>query len=316
MSPRAFLAALAAAAAALSSAANAAPTTAATPATPATSAVPTEPQAQAKHFLWEVQSMTNRLWLFGTIHAGKAEWTPLPDVIERALAESQVLVVEADVTNVDAMAKSTTTMTYAPPDELVAHVFPGDYVRFKALLEKQGIPEQAVKRMKPFPAASLLMFSEWGHQGYQPHYGIDSYLIRKSRALGKTIVEIEGIEAQAKLVDSLTDDEERAAFAGTITAVESGLTGEQIEGMVKAWQSGDTFLLLEVARRYNEKIPGARDLEEKFVWSRHEAMIKKIEDWLNKSDRRHFVAVGALHLTGPRGLVELLRKKGYLVRQR
>ena len=86
--------------------------------------------------------------------------------------------------------------------------------------------------------------------------------------------------------------------------------------MIKAWQSGDAFLMLEVARRYNEKIPGARAIEEKFIWSRHEEMTKKVEGWLNRSDKRHFVAVGALHLAGPRGLVELLKKKGYLVKQR
>jgi uncharacterized protein len=269
-----------------------------------------------KHFLWEVQSMTNRLWLYGTIHAGKAEWFPLPEPVERALAESQVLVVEADVTDLEAMAKTTGSLSYPPPDELSKHVPAGDYERFKAQLEKQGIPERAVKRLKPFPASSLLMFSEWGRQGFQPTHGIDSYLLRKAKAAKKAIVELEGVEAQAQLIDSLTEDEQRAAFAGTVAALESGLTGEQIDGMVKAWQSGDAFLLLEVARRYNEKTPGARELEEKFIWSRHDAMVKKIEEFLNKSDRRHFVAVGSLHLAGPRGLVELLRKKGYLVRQR
>ena len=272
--------------------------------------------AGAENFLWEVRSMTGRLWLFGTIHAGKAEWFPLPDAVEQALAESQVLVVEADVTNVEAMAKTTGSMSYTPPDDLTKHVPPGDYERFKAQLDKQGIPENAVKRLKPFPAASLLMFSEWARLGYQPTYGIDSYLLRKAKAAKKAIVELEGIEAQSQLIDSLTDEEQRAAFAGTVTALETGLTGEQIDGMVKAWQSGDAFLLLEVARRYNEKIPGARAIEEKFIWARHEAMMAKVEGFLNKSDRRHFVAVGSLHLAGPRGLVELLRKKGYLVRQR
>jgi uncharacterized protein YbaP (TraB family) len=260
--------------------------------------------------------MTNRLWLYGTIHAGKAEWFPLPDAVEGALAEAQVLVVEADVTDVEAMAKTAGSLSYEPPDELSRHVPPADYARFKAQLEKHGIPEQAVKRLKPFPAASLLLFSEWARQGFQPAYGIDSYLIRKAKAAGKPVVELEGVEAQARLIDSLTEEEQRAAFAGTLAALEDGLTGEQIDGMVKAWQSGDAFLMLEVSRRYNEKIPGAGELEEKFVWSRHDAMVKKVEEWLNKSDRRHFVAVGSLHLTGPRGLVELLRKKGYLVRQR
>jgi len=273
-------------------------------------------ESEGKHFLWEVRSMTNRLWLYGTIHAGKAEWFPLPDAVEGALAEAQVLVVEADVTDVEAMAKTAGSLSYEPPDELSRHVPPADYARFKAQLEKHGIPEQAVKRLKPFPAASLLLFSEWARQGFQPAYGIDSYLIRKAKAAGKPVVELEGVEAQARLIDSLTEEEQRAAFAGTLAALEDGLTGEQIDGMVKAWQSGDAFLMLEVSRRYNEKIPGAGELEEKFVWSRHDAMVKKVEEWLNKSDRRHFVAVGSLHLTGPRGLVELLRKKGYLVRQR
>jgi uncharacterized protein YbaP (TraB family) len=44
-------------------------------------------------------------------------------------------------------------------------------------------------------------------------------------------------------------------------------------------------------------------------------MVAKIAAWLDGPDRRRFVAVGALHLCGPRGLVELLRGRGYAVRQ-
>ena len=44
-------------------------------------------------------------------------------------------------------------------------------------------------------------------------------------------------------------------------------------------------------------------------------MAKKIEDWLLAGRERVFVAVGALHLAGPRGLVEILKGRGYTVRQ-
>ena len=273
-------------------------------------------QSQTRHFLWEVQSMTNKVYLFGTIHAGKREWLPLPDVVEKAFTDSQVLAVEADVTNVDAMSKTTAAMTYAAPDELSKHVPPADYARFTALLEKHRVPETVVRHMKPFAASSVLLFAEWERIGLSPGFGIDAYLINRAKGMGKPVVELEGVEAQAVLTDSLTEEEQRAAFIGTLDAIESGLTGDQMDGMIKAWQSGDAFLMLEVARRYNEKIPGARAIEEKFIWSRHEDMMKKIEGWLNRTDKRHFVAVGALHLTGPRGLVELLKKKGYLVKQR
>src|SRR5207253_7690951 len=115
-------------------------------------------------------------------------------------------------------------------------------------------------------------------------------------------------------MESLTDAENRTIFGGTLTALESGLTQEQITGIVNAWQSGDPDLVLEIARKYNTDVPGAREFEEKFIWSRHDEMVKKIEGYMSTRDR-HFVAVGALHLAGPRGLVELLRKRGYLVTQ-
>ena len=40
-----------------------------------------------------------------------------------------------------------------------------------------------------------------------------------------------------------------------------------------------------------------------------------IEAYLFSGRDRVFVAVGALHLAGPRGLVEILRSRGHTVRQ-
>jgi uncharacterized protein YbaP (TraB family) len=273
-------------------------------------------QARAEHFLWEVRSMTNTVYLYGTIHAGKKEWFPLPEVVEQAFADSKVLAVEADVTNIEAMGKSISAMAYAPPDELSKHVPPEDYERFKVQIARMGITEASTRRMKPFAAASILMFTEWERAGYSPQFGIDAYLISKAKAMRKRVVELEGVEAQSALMDSLTEEEHRVSFAGMLKAVEEGVIESQLDGMVKAWQSGDAFLMLELSRRYNEKIPGAREMEEKFIWSRHDAMLAKVEGYLNKSIEKHFVAVGSLHLAGKRGLVELLKAKGYVVKQK
>jgi uncharacterized protein YbaP (TraB family) len=273
-------------------------------------------QVRAEHFLWEVRSMTNSAYIYGTIHAGKKEWFPLPEVVEQAFAESRVLAVEADVTDLDAMAKSLSAMEYVPPDELSKHVPPADFERFKAQVARLGMAESITRRVKPFPAASMIMFAEWERAGYSPQFGIDAYLISKAKAMKKRVVELEGVEAQSAIMDSLTEQEHQRAFAGMLKALEEGIIDDQLDGMAKAWQSGDAFLMLELSRRYNEKIPGAREMEEKFIWSRHEAMLAKIEGYLNKSIEKHFIAVGSLHLTGKRGLVELLKAKGYMVKQK
>jgi len=270
--------------------------------------------AGGKHYLWEVKSLTNRVYLYGTVHAGKASWYPLPGPVEDALAESKVLVVEADITDIAAMSSSAGSMIYTPPDSLDKHVKPEDFARFRKLLAKYSVPETNVVQMKPFMAVSLLVFQEWGRLGYQPQYGIDIHLINKAKAAKKKIAEIEGMAVQLMLMDSLTEEENRTLFGGTLTALESGLSAEQITGMVNAWQAGSPDLVLEIARKYNTDVAGAKEFEEKFIWSRHEEMVKKIEGYLTSRDR-HFIAVGALHLAGERGLLEMLKKRGYLVKQ-
>jgi uncharacterized protein YbaP (TraB family) len=272
--------------------------------------------AAAVSYLWEVTSLTNRAYLFGTVHAGKADWYPLPPAVEDAFDDSRVLVVEADITDEEAMTRTSSAMKYRWPANLTTNVPADEYVRFRRLLARYAIPEDQVIQLKPFMAVSLLVFSEWSRLGFVPNYGVDLYLITKAKAEKKQIVEIEGVDTQIRLMDSLTNKENLMLFKGTLDALESGLTDEQVKGLVAAWQAGDPDAILEVARRYNEKIPGAREFENRFIWARHGAMIDKIEGYLNQSKERHFIAVGALHLAGPDGLVERLRRKGFIVRQR
>lgn len=271
--------------------------------------------AAAASYLWEVSSLTNRVYLFGTVHAGKKDWYPLDEAVEKALVDSSVLAVEADVLDTAKLEKSARAGVYVAPDTLKNHVGAADYERFLKLLPRYGVPEASVAQLKPFMAVSLLVFQEWARAGFLPQVGVDIYLLRKARAELKPVVEIEGIDVQTELIDSLTDAENRLIFGGTLTALESGLTIEQIQAMVSAWKAGDAARMLEVAQKYNAQVAGAREFEEKFVWARHEPMLRKIEGYL-ASREPHFIAVGALHLSGPRGLVELLRKRGYVVKQK
>lgn len=270
--------------------------------------------AAAQNLLWEVTSLSNRVWLFGTVHAGRADWYPLPRTVEDAFESAPALFVEADITDAAAMAKSAAATVYTPPDALRQHVPAGDYARLLKLLPRYGLTEAEVARMKPFMAASLLVFQEWARQGYPPRYAVDAYLLERAKAEHKRVVELEGVDAQIRLMDTLTDREDETYFHSTVGALESGLTAGLIRGIVRAWQVGDPQVLLDASRRYNERVPGAAALEERFVWSRNPHWLEAIETLLDRSNEPAFVAVGALHLVGPRGLVEQLRAHGYTVR--
>ncbi len=277
----------------------------------------TQPAATppARNFLWEVTSLTNRIYLYGTIHAGKASFYPLPPAVQGAFADAQVLAVEADITDEESMRRNAGTMTYAPPDTLAKHVPEKTYERFRHILDRFGVPEAQMAPIKPFYAGSLLAMLQWGRMGYLPEQGVDLHLIKLAKSKGKRVVELEGADAQSELMDSISESDAVQSFEGAVETVENGQVRDLVTGMMNAWQSGDPALLLDVVHGYNKAIPGAEALEEKFIWSRHPAMLRKIQSWLDTGNERVFVAVGALHLAGPRGLVAELKKRGYTVRQ-
>jgi len=278
-------------------------------------ATPASPPAASREFIWEVSSLTNKVYLYGTVHAGKPAFYPLPDSVEKAFADSRVLAVEADITDAEAMRKGSSSMVYAPPDGLSKHLPAPLKERLERQLQRFDMPAAQVEPVKPFFVASLLVFNEWFRQGYLPQYGVDMHLINRAKQAKMSLVELEGAQAQSDLMAGLSEKEGLQALEGAVTALENGLTRDQITGVVNAWQAGDPALLLEVTRAYNDTVPGARELEDKFIWSRHEAMANKIEGFLLSGRDRVFVAVGALHLAGPRGLVEILRSRGHTVRQ-
>ena len=85
------------------------------PAAAQTAAVLPSPQAASREFLWEVSSLTNKVYLYGTVHAGKESFYPLPEPVRKAFADAKVLAVEADITDVEAMAKGASSMGFARP---------------------------------------------------------------------------------------------------------------------------------------------------------------------------------------------------------
>jgi uncharacterized protein YbaP (TraB family) len=87
------------------------------------------------------------------------------------------------------------------------------------------------------------------------------------------------------------------------------------ETMIVLYQRGDTGLFWPLFRA---AMPGEQDdpaayaaFEETMITSRNKVMVDHAGPILAKGNA--FMAVGALHLPGPQGLVEDFRKAGYTV---
>jgi hypothetical protein len=278
-------------------------------------AVKTVPLAAKKRaFMWRVGSQENQVYLFGTIHVGKKDFYPLPSVVEDALGSAAKVVVEADITKTEGNEDLDKMMFYASPDSLEKNIPKPLMERLKTQLTKMKLPPEGAKTMKPWMVGGFLSVNEFVRLGYDMSYGVDAYLIEAAKKRDKPVLELESQRAQITLLNAMSKAQQEAFLENAIQSLESGSSEKQIKNIVNAWLTGDAQKLEEINTQMSKQNKLAAELDQVLLYNRHDAMVQKIEAYL-KSGEPHFVAVGSLHLVGPRGLVALLRNRGHKVEQ-
>lgn len=266
--------------------------------------------------LWEVTSPSTTVYLLGTIHVGSRSMYPLPPVIEKAYARAQVIALEADPADPAGMLTAMGTVMYQPPETLENNVPPALFRDVRDALAANGLPFELAQGMKPYMVSMTLTMMEVGRLGLDASLGIDMHLATRARSDGKRIVELESMAMQLAMLDAMPKATQVAMLESTIKGMKSGTLRRDLEAMVDAWRSGDATRLDEAALRDLKTMPGrtGSDLKEALFDRRNRAMTDKIVQMLARQEIV-MVGVGAGHLTGGSGIVELLRARGFNVRR-
>jgi len=266
--------------------------------------------------LWEVRSDRGTVFLLGTIHVGNAGLYPLPPAVEEAYRASRRLAVEADVSNADAAAAARNAI-YAPPDALDRHLPATLYGDVTEVARDLGVPLDLARRMKPPMLAMALTLIEVSRIGMEPRFGIDLHFSQRARADGKEIVELESVAQQVALLDALPADTQVAMLDQTLRGIRSGSLARDMDALIDAWKRGDAERIDEIATQDLRAMPAASAdaLQRALYDDRNRAMAEKVAALLTRPEVT-LVAVGAGHMTGPAGLVALLKARGFSVRRR
>ncbi len=274
---------------------------------------PPDASAQdGKAFFWTVPSERGTVYLLGSIHLLKKEHYPLNPKIESAFEKCNFLVVEADIQgqkNVNQQAILANAF-YSPPDNIAKHVSAETYALLQTEANKLGLPMEIINVQKPWFLSMALEAMELMKLGYDPNQGVDNYFL--SRARGKTILELENVDEQLGLLSNLSDPEQQLLLLLTLKDLQN--VAQEIGPLVRSWQTGDTQKMESIIAKTPRDDPRLKPIYEKLLTDRNLKMLSKIEGYL-KERGAYFVVVGAGHLIGSRGIVGLLREKGYRVEQ-
>jgi uncharacterized protein YbaP (TraB family) len=268
-----------------------------------------------KSFLWKVESEgKGNGYLLGSIHLLKKEHYPLRQAIEDAFGESDTLLVEADISGSKGMQEGMKLLKkgmYQDEQTLKDNISEKSYRLAEEKLKTMGMDISAFSKYKPWMVAFTVLTVQLMKLGFDARYGVDKYFLDKA-AGKKEILELEGLGFQLKMIESFSKEEMEKFMLSSI--LEADQLGKEMDRMVNAWIKGDVESLGKMFTEGVDNFPELQSFYEKLNDQRNVGMTEKIAKFLQQG-KKCFAVVGAAHMIGEKGIVKLLRDKGYTVTQ-
>jgi uncharacterized protein YbaP (TraB family) len=265
-------------------------------------------RAKDRGLLWRITKDGRSSHLYGTIHVGTLDWAFPGPKVRAALMDAEAVAFELDPLDPAIQTGLRSAGASAP-----ARLPSAQAAQLGRLIERACLPEQALAAMHPMLQAMTVMLVEASRDGLQVAYGQELVLAGFSRSRKLRTVSLETPERQlAALIPKDAALAERY-LASTLEQIDSGQGRRVLARLAAAWERGD----LDEIADYERWCGCVKSTDDKTMMAalndeRNPDMADKIAA-LHGQGRRAFVAVGALHMTGPKALPELMRARGFQV---
>lgn len=245
--------------------------------------------------------------VFGTIHLADPRVTTLPAPVGREFKQSRSLTIEAGLDS-SSFAALANRMIYADGRDLSGVAGEELFKRTAALAGGLGLPEPAVRLFKPWALALLLSAPPQDPAGV-----LDYVLARMALEQGKTVMELESLDEQVSVFEGMSEADQVALLRHAVNNYERlpQVIGRLIEVYLKRdlaamWRiSEESGGGGEETKRVNQMFA------QRLIYDRNTRMAERMEAQLKQGGA--FIAVGALHLHGDRGVLALLERRGWRV---
>ena len=243
--------------------------------------------------------------VFGTIHVGDPRVLALPKPVTEAFEKSRGLVVEV-MLDAGGLAAFSTHMLLEPGKTLPTEIGQPLFERAAPLLERYAIPREAALRLRPW-----VVFTTLNLPPPTDHLvALDLALMHKAQESGKAVQGLESVEEQAAVLSGLPLNDQIALLNDAVCHY--GAIQLEIAGLLRAYLDRDLGMLMALAERYQAgEQDRYRRLMDSLLWNRNRIMVERMAPRL--AEGSSFIAIGALHLAGERGVLALLEGLGYRV---
>jgi uncharacterized protein YbaP (TraB family) len=264
----------------------------------------------AESSVWVASSSKAKVYLAGSFHMLRASDYPLPVEFFRAYKDSRKIIFEVppgETESPEYMGKFLSESIYNDGTTLRDHISSKAYTKAESFCKERNYPMEQYQLLKPTMFVMTLTLLEMNKIGADPQKGIDYFFKEKAVQDGKAIGSLEIVDEQIRLLASID------ANLGSEQILESIEELKQIEvvlgELLAVWKKGDEPKMEELYIKELKRYP---KLYQALIVDRNNKWLRNVEGYLNGSGNTMLV-VGAAHLVGADGLVNMLRKRGYKV---
>ena len=262
-------------------------------------------------------------YIIGTYHLAPASFVDSIPGINATLAAVEVVcgeVVNKEMESKESMEKVKQAMTLPDGKSLADILTPEEMQRLNAYMDKilginlgNPILESQMGKMTPMAISTQLQLVQYMKltPGFNPMSLIDAYFQQAATGAGKKVVGLETVEFQIEtLYKGATIERQKQQLLCMVDNDE--YYSLQMKELADAYFSQDIKAVQDITEeKFGNMCDSTPEEEQALIYGRNAAWAEKMPAMMAEAPT--LFVVGAAHLPGEKGVLELLKANGYII---
>lgn len=262
----------------------------------------------SQSILWKIsgKNMKEPSYLYGTVHIQDKRVFAFDSTVLDALESCQSFAMEILFEKIT--KEEISNAMYMKNNSLDKIYTKEEYYIIDSLIKKRtGRGIKMYNKMKPFFIFGTIFNSE---QSKDMELPLDLYLLDIAKSKNKPYYQVEEFSKQVKAIDKLgVEIQAKMLYEFLMDTIYTNEEGINIDELLTAYLTFDLEKLTENSEDETDLF--SMELGKTMNTNRNKVMVKNLIKIIKKQSC--FCAIGAAHLSGEDGLIEKLRKSGYIV---
>jgi len=269
-------------------------------------------QTQEKSLFWEVSGngLEKSSYIYGTMHVQDERVFEFSDRVYQSLESADVYCMEINMDSVNQLGVMS-KMMLPKGTELKDLITKEEYDSIsKFFQDSLGQNIAVYKSMMPIMVSQVISLQDLN---IDQELALDVHFASKAKEAGKPVVGLEKMDDQINAITSIPFESQAGMLMKIVRDKMKGTGESEIDDLMDLYVQGDLNGMLEYANEYTGQDQVAELLFSERLLERRNLKMAYGMEILMKKNHSLFVAVGAAHLGGRLGVIQMLRDKGYTV---